>query len=77
MPPKRPPPKKTGPKVDPDTLIHEAMTTLSTLKAGEPKECDECKMTGSFVSFTLSTLDKDVRVEAIAHIMQYLLALKK
>lgn len=76
------PPKriKKKQKSDPDSLIIEAMSTLRDLKKDESNKSDktdECQMAGSFVSFTLSTLDADIRVEAMAHIIQYLLSLKK
>lgn len=74
-PPKRPV-KKPKPD-DADTLIREAMSTLKDLRKDEANKTDECQVAGSFVSFTLSTLDPEIRVEAIAHIIQYCLSLKK
>lgn len=76
IPPKRPV-KKPEPKTNADSLINAAMATLANIERNEVKPVDECQVTGSFVSFTLSTLDKDARVGAIAHFIEYCLSLKK
>lgn len=76
LPPKRPV-KKPEPKSNADSLINAALATLSSIDKNEVKPVDECQMTGSFVAFTLSTLDKDTRVGAIAHFIEYCLSLKK